>query len=134
MRGGRSPIARRLSVWSLEQHRDPHSTTDTQAAIPQRHWRRAMPEEHSSDLEESNGDARPACPHRVPEGDSPAIYVYPSLVPLQVYAHRNALSGEGLVELDEIDLVQRHSRTLQKTSDRRGRSDPHDLGIHTGLR
>ena len=75
-----------------------------------------------------------AHPERVPEGDGAAvgIDVFGVIGQAEHAQHRQRLGGEGLVEFNDADLVERHPGALQQLRVAAGRTDPHDAGRHPG--
>jgi hypothetical protein len=57
---------------------------------------------------------------------------------VEIYAellrHRERLSGEGLVELEHVDVIERDAGAFQRLPRRRDGSDAHDLGRAAGHR
>ena len=61
----------------------------------------------------------------MPECDGAAVDVEPIRVDRQLLEAREHLGGEGFVELDEIDLIEREAGDLESLPDRGNRtSDP----------
>src|SRR6476661_7701226 len=56
-------------------------------------------------VQEGDDEARAAHPQRVPERDRAAVHVHPGRIEAELADHGEALGGEGLVQLDEIDVV-----------------------------
>ena len=93
-------------------------------------------------MQQRHDDARSAAPDRVAEGDRPAVDVQPLGIQAELAIDGEHLGGEGLVQLDEVDVLQGHARLLGELAHGRHRTDPHDRGVdaldtvtdHPGLR
>ena len=55
-------------------------------------------------VQERDDESRTAHPERVPDRDRTAVHVDLLLVEAEVAAHRQALRGKRLVELDEVEI------------------------------
>src|SRR5579862_7521932 len=84
----------------------------------------ALPLEKSRGLA---GDARAGGTQRMADGDGAAVQVHLRRIDLEVAQAGDRLRGEGLVDLDEVDLVDRYAGALQRLAAGRHRTDPHDL-------
>src|ERR1700719_2959590 len=63
--------------------------------------------------EELHGQLRAGSAERMSEGDRAAVDVDALLIHPELAHHRERLRAEGLVQLDEIDLVEREAGELQ---------------------
>ena len=74
-------------------------------------------------------DAGAGHAERVAEGDRAAVHV--ELVPrdAEVLGRRDHLRGERLVDLDEVDVVDRHAGPLERLAAGLDRAEAHDLGV-----
>src|SRR5206468_2669179 len=79
-------------------------------------------------------EPRPGGPQRVPETDRPAVHVHLVAIEAQVLLDREVLSGEGFVDLEQVDVVELEARALECLADRRGGPEAHDLGRDTHRR
>ena len=61
------------------------------------------------------------------ERDGAAVRVDLVRIDFQLADHRDGLRGKGLVELHEIDVVDRHPDFLQEVLHGKDRGHPHDL-------
>ena len=68
------------------------------------------------------------------ERDRAAVDVQPLRIDRQLLQAREHLRGERLVQLDEIDLIERQAGQLQHLSDRRHRPDAEPLRLDAGGR
>ena len=68
------------------------------------------------------------------ERDRAAVDVQPLGIDRQLAQAREHLRGERLVQLDEIDLVERQAGQLQHLPDRRHRADAEALRLDAGRR
>src|SRR5579872_5349205 len=66
------------------------------------------------------------------EGDRTPVDVELRFVDAQFLHHREDLTGERLVDLDQIDVVELQSRFLESDLRRRNRTDAHDVRIAAG--
>ncbi len=66
------------------------------------------------------------------QGDGAPVHV--QLVPLdaEVAGGGDHLGGEGLVDLDQVDVVDRHAGALEGLADGLDRAEAHDLGVEPG--
>ncbi len=73
---------------------------------------------------------------RMSAGDRAAVGVQPRVVGRDAHpvAPAQHLHGEGLVQLEEADVVDRQARLLQHAFRRRNRPDPHQLRLDAGER
>ena len=69
---------------------------------------------------------------RVAEGDRAAVDVEPLLVDPQLAGAGEDLGGEGLVQLDQVDLVEREAGGGEGAGDRLDRADAHVGGVDAG--
>ena len=63
-------------------------------------------------VDEVRGDARPGGPEGVADGDRAAVDVGLVAVEPELLLDGEVLRREGLVDLDEVDLVERGARAL----------------------
>ena len=68
------------------------------------------------------------------EGDGAAIEIDPRRIEPKLLDAGQRLGGEGLVELDNIDLVERQAGPGQRLADRRHRAEAHQFGLAAGDR
>ena len=68
------------------------------------------------------------------ERDRAAVDVQPVGIDRQLLQAGEHLRGERLVQLDEIDLIERQAGQLQHLADRRHRADAEALGLDAGGR
>ncbi len=80
-------------------------------------------------VQERDDEARAAHPERVAERDRAPVDVHPLLVEAELADNGEALRGEGLVELDEVERARIDSRASQELSHRGDRADPHHARI-----
>src|SRR3954451_1544991 len=78
------------------------------------------------------GEAGAGAAEWVAEGDRAAVDVEPLFVDPELPGAGEDLGGEGLVQLDQVDLVDRQAGVLQRPGDRLDRPDPHEGGIDAG--
>ncbi len=76
----------------------------------------------------------PVNPERMPERDRPAEGVELLVGDLKPMLAGHDLPGEGLVDLDHVDVVDLHARPLQLRTDRGDGPEANDLGAHRGDR
>src|SRR5207302_6131017 len=79
-------------------------------------------------------DARAACPDGMTQGYRPPVDIELVLRDGEFPPHRYRLGGEGLVELEEVDVSQLDARLLQSQFNGPNRSHSHDAGSHPGAR
>jgi hypothetical protein len=70
----------------------------------------------------------PGGAERVAQRDRAAVDVEPVEVDAQVLVRRDDLGREGLVDLDQVHVVDRHAGQREGPPGRLDRSEPHDLG------
>src|SRR5262245_32802833 len=83
-------------------------------------------------VKEGGGEAGAGAAERVAEGDRAAVDVEPLLVDPELADAGEDLRGEGLVELDQVDLVELEAGGGEGTGDRLDRADPHVGGVDAG--
>src|SRR5205809_904576 len=66
------------------------------------------------------------------EGDGAAVDIELRLVDAELLGNGEDLAGEGLVDLDQIDVVQGEAGALQRDLRGRNRADAHDVRIAAG--
>src|SRR5688572_12009780 len=71
---------------------------------------------------------RTRAPERVAERDRATVDVDLLRIEIELFHARQRLRGEGFVELDEFDLIERQAGLLQHLPDRRYRADAEQLG------
>ena len=86
----------------LDLYRHRHRFSATQAERRQASLQPARPER----MEQRHQDARAAAADRMPQGDSPAVDVDSVPVQSQILAIGEGLRGKGLVQLDQVKIVQ----------------------------
>src|SRR5215204_1007276 len=117
-----SYYCRELILQVLEDPGRPHTAADAhgdEAVL------RAAPLHLVDQLDRELGARRA---HRVAERYGAAVDVGLLEVHPDLADHGERLGGEGLVELDEVDIVDRKPGLLQYLRDRHGRSYTHDFG------
>src|SRR5438876_5812981 len=80
-------------------------------------------------VEQRPGHARAGHPVRVPDGDRAAVRVEPLGVDAEAVAAVDDLRGEGLVQLDDVDVLELHARVLEQLRHREDRPDAHLVGL-----
>ena len=80
-------------------------------------------------VEQRHDEPRTAHPERVADRDRAAVDVHALLVDPEVAHHRERLRGERLVQLDEVDVLDRDPRAVEQLADGRDRPDAHHGGI-----
>src|SRR5512132_2775514 len=83
-------------------------------------------------VEQRHDEARPSHPERVPERNRTAVDVHLFGIQPQLADHHGALRSEGLVQLDQVDLVTLDAGTSQRLAHGRDRPDPHHAWVDTG--
>ena len=78
------------------------------------------------------GEAGAGAAERVAEGDRAAVDVEALLVDAELAGAGEDLGGEGLVELDQVDLVELEAGGGERARDRLDRADPHVGGVDAG--
>src|SRR5713101_8331754 len=78
------------------------------------------------------GDARAGGAQRMAERDGAAVEIGPALVDAEFAHAGDRLRGEGLVDLDDVDVLDGEAGALQRLLRRRHRADAHELGRATG--
>src|SRR5215210_3796002 len=66
------------------------------------------------------------------EGDRAAVDVHALGVESELANHDEALRGEGLVQLDQVDVVSADSGPLEQLAHRRNGADPHHARVDAG--
>src|SRR5436305_14844121 len=66
------------------------------------------------------------------ESDRAAVDVEFVHVDAELFRYREDLSGEGFVDFDQVDVVERHARFFQRDLRRRNGTAAHDVGIAAG--
>ena len=75
----------------------------------------------SQRVQQVERDAGAARAERVAQRDRAAVHVGALAVEPQLLLHRQVLGRERLVDLDQVHLVEREPRPLQRAAGRRGR-------------
>jgi hypothetical protein len=70
----------------------------------------------------------------VAQRDRPAVDVDPGGIEAGGLDDGEGLAGEGLVQLDEVEVGRLQARPHERLGDRLHRADAHDLGRHSGHR
>src|SRR5436309_11975148 len=83
-------------------------------------------------VEQRSGHARAGHPVRVPDGDLAAVRVEPLGVDAEAVAAVDDLRGEGLVQLDDVDVLELQARVLEQLRHREDRPDPHLVRLAGG--
>src|SRR5205085_10486625 len=83
-------------------------------------------------VEERDDEARAAHPERMTERDRAAVDVHLLRVEAELADHGEALRSERLVQLDEIDLIERDAGALQQLAHGRDRADAHQAWVDAG--
>jgi hypothetical protein len=78
--------------------------------------------------EDLGGELGPVQPRGWPSATAPPLTLTFCGIEPRLLDHGQGLAGEGLVQLDEVDVGQREARQLQRLGDRLHRADAHDLG------
>jgi len=66
------------------------------------------------------------------QGDGPAIDVHFLLLQPGLPDNSECLGREGLIQFDQVDLIQRQTGLFQRQGYGRNRTDPHDPRMHAG--
>src|SRR5271169_2680505 len=116
-----------LLLAALHAHGDAHAAADAQRGeaflgVALRHF-----------VEQRHQDARAGCADRMTERDRTAIDVDLARVPAEVLVDRAGLGGEGLVGLDEVEVLDLPAGLLERGAGSRNRAGAHDRRIDTGL-
>jgi hypothetical protein len=69
---------------------------------------------------------------RVAERDGTAVDVHLRRIEAKLTDAGDRLAGEGLVELDEVEILDAEAGALERLAGGRDGPDPHDGGIHAG--
>ena len=80
-------------------------------------------------VEQRHDEPRTAHPERVADRDRAAVDVHALLVDPEVAHHGERLRGERLVQLDEVDVLDRDAGAVEQLADGRDRADAHHGGI-----
>src|SRR2546425_1936302 len=80
-------------------------------------------------VEQRPGHARAGHPVGVPDGDRAAVRVEPLGIDAEPVAAVDDLRGEGLVQLDDVDVLELHARVLEQLRHREDRPDAHLVGL-----
>ena len=83
-------------------------------------------------VREGEQDPRATHPDRMAERDPSAEEVQPVPIELQLAFAGDHLRGEGLVDLDQVDVGEREAGLLEDLLRRGHRADAHDLGRNPG--
>src|ERR1700680_1030080 len=102
-------------------------------ATPDAHSRNAQLDVAARHLVQERGEnACPAGTDRMTQRNCASVDVHPVLRDGQLPTHRHRLSGERLVELEEIDVTNTDAGLVHGLPRRRYRPDPHDARLHSG--
>jgi hypothetical protein len=124
----RSPGRRRLRLDPLDDGGDPLPDADAHRGEPE-------PTTGPAELVHEHRDEPAAAhPERMAERDRATVHVDLRRVETQLVDADERLRGEGLVELDEVEVVDRDAGSLEGLPARWDRSDPHDGRIDAGHR
>ena len=85
-------------------------------------------------MQERDDEARAAHPERMAERDRAAVDVHLLGVEAELADHGEALRRERLVQLDEVDLVERDAAALEQLAHGRDRADAHHARVDAGDR
>ena len=77
-------------------------------------------------------DPRPRGSQRMCQRDRSSVDVHLLAVQAELLLDRHVLRSEGLVDLDQVHVVQREAGLLQRLAGRRGRPDTHDARRNAG--
>src|SRR5262245_8895760 len=77
-------------------------------------------------MNQTRHDARAAASERMPQRDRPAINVDFARIHVQLLDARERLRREGLVQLDQVDVVNRQTGAFERFGRRRNRSNAHE--------
>src|SRR4051794_12500668 len=83
-------------------------------------------------VDQRAGDARAGHAERVADGDRTAVHVEAVDVDAELLVRRDHLRGERLVDLDEVDVVDRHLRASEGLLGGLDRTETHDLRRQAG--
>src|SRR5699024_1168576 len=83
-------------------------------------------------VEQGGGHAGAGGAPGVAERDRPAVDVELVVVDAEILGGRQHLRGEGLVELDQVDVVDGHVGERERPTGRLDGPEPHDLGADPG--
>src|SRR3954447_8997849 len=94
--------------------------------------REAVPAAATPELvQQAHDETGAAHPERVAERDRAAVHVDALGIEAELADHDQALRGEGLVQLDEVDVGDGDARAREQLLDRRDRADPHHARVDT---
>src|SRR5260370_39105439 len=85
-------------------------------------------------MDQRGHDAGPGHAEWMAKRDRPAVRVEAIHVPAQLARDRQHLRGEGLVELEDIDVLDSHAGGRQYLAHRVDRTDTHDRGVDAANR
>ena len=80
-------------------------------------------------VDQRGHDAGAGHAERVTEGDGAAVDVELVHRDAEVLGRRDDLGGERLVDLDQVDVVDRHAGPRQRLAAGLDRAEAHDLGV-----
>ena len=123
-----TPIWIHTASEPLHDHRLAHPAGDAHRLQPDRAVERVEV------VEQRGHDARARHPERVAERDRAAERVELLRVDAPLVAARHDLRGERLVELEHVDVGDRHAGLLEHLRDRGDRAEAHDLRPDRGDR
>src|ERR1044072_5366239 len=82
--------------------------------------------------DQGGGEASAGAAERVAEGDRAAVDVELLFVDAELAGAGEHLRGEGLVELDQVDLLEGETGRVERAGNRQRRADPHVGGVDAG--
>src|SRR5690606_29500992 len=83
-------------------------------------------------VQQRGGELRARAPERVPEGDGAAVDVELVCRDAELALAVHGLSREGLVDLEQVDVVDLQARLREQLADGGHRPDAHDVGVDPG--
>src|SRR5271165_1418718 len=110
----------------LDDHRNALPAADARSREP------IFPLAAAQLVHQRNNQPRSGRAQRMPERNRAAIHVDFVAIKPQFFFNRKILRGEGLVHLDQINVVECQSSFLQRDASRRNRPRAHDLRVDTG--
>src|SRR5579862_4694796 len=118
-----------VSANALPEDRGAHSHADAERGEPVAALALTEP------VGELGDEAHPCRRERVPAGDRTAVRIEPGVVRVdaELVAPRQHLDGERLVQLEDVDLVERDPRLLEHTAGGRDGADAHQVRLDAGV-
>mmetsp|Transcript_8959 Transcript_8959/g.27159 ORF Transcript_8959/g.27159 Transcript_8959/m.27159 type:complete len:257 (-) Transcript_8959:856-1626(-) len=80
-------------------------------------------------VQEGGGAPGASASQRVAKGDGPSVDVHPSQIKPELLARVEGLGGEGLVDLEQVDVRGLQAGSLDSLWDGNGGADSHDGGV-----